>query len=76
VQFFVGRGFAVLDVDYRGSTGYGRAYRNALRGRWGVLDVFDCVDAVQALGDHRGATAITASQVGTYRHQRTPSRNR
>ncbi len=49
VQFFVGHGFAVLDVDYRGSTGYGRAYRNALRGHWGVLDVSDCVDAVQAL---------------------------
>lgn len=45
VHFFVGQGFAVLDVDYRGSTGYGRAYRNALRGHWGVLDVSDCVDA-------------------------------
>ena len=50
VQFFLSHGFAVLDVDYRGSTGYGRAYRNALRGHWGVLDVSDCVDAVQALG--------------------------
>jgi dipeptidyl aminopeptidase/acylaminoacyl peptidase len=50
VQFFVGQGFAVLDVDYRGSTGYGRAYRNALRGQWGLLDVSDCVDAVQAGG--------------------------
>jgi dipeptidyl aminopeptidase/acylaminoacyl peptidase len=50
VQFFISHGFAVLDVDYRGSTGYGRAYRNALRGHWGVLDVSDCVDAVQAIG--------------------------
>ncbi len=50
VQFFVGQGFAVLDVDYRGSTGYGRAYRNALRGQWGLQDVSDCVDAVQAIG--------------------------
>ncbi len=50
VQFFVSHGFAVLDVDYRGSTGYGRAYRNALRGQWGVLDVSDCVDAVESVG--------------------------
>jgi dipeptidyl aminopeptidase/acylaminoacyl peptidase len=50
VQFFLGHGFVVLDVDYRGSTGYGRAYRNALRGHWGVLDVSDCVDAVQTIG--------------------------
>jgi dipeptidyl aminopeptidase/acylaminoacyl peptidase len=50
VEFFVGHGFAVVDVDYRGSTGYGRAYRTALRGHWGVLDVSDCVDALHALG--------------------------
>ncbi|HSV65229.1 MAG TPA: prolyl oligopeptidase family serine peptidase [Mycobacteriales bacterium] len=50
VAFFVSQGFAVLDVDYRGSTGYGRAYRNALRSRWGLLDVSDCVDAVTAVG--------------------------
>lgn len=58
VQFFLSYGFAVLDVDYRGSTGYGRAYRNALRGHWGVLDVSDCVDAVQALG-HDGTLDLT-----------------
>ncbi|MGH3697380.1 MAG: alpha/beta hydrolase family protein [Pseudonocardiaceae bacterium] len=50
VQFFVDHGFAVLDVDYRGSTGYGRAYRTALRGHWGVLDVSDCIDAVETVG--------------------------
>jgi dipeptidyl aminopeptidase/acylaminoacyl peptidase len=48
-QFWTTRGFAVLDVDYTGSSGYGRAQRQALRGRWGVADVCDCIDAAQAV---------------------------
>lgn len=47
--YFTSRGVGVLDVDYGGSTGYGRAYRERLRGQWGVVDVEDCVSAVQAL---------------------------
>ncbi|BCX13393.1 MAG: peptidase [Thermosynechococcus sp.] len=70
LQFWTSRGFAVLDVNYRGSTGYGRAYRNALRGRWGVVDVADCVAGAQYLvsqgrvaGDR---LAIRGSSAGGY----------
>jgi dipeptidyl aminopeptidase/acylaminoacyl peptidase len=51
IQFFTTRGFAVLDVNYRGSTGFGRSYREALRGRWGELDVDDCVAGVRWLAE-------------------------
>ncbi len=51
IQFLVTRGYSVLDLNYRGSTGYGREYMNALRGNWGIHDVNDAVSAARHLGD-------------------------
>ena len=70
IQYWTSRGFAVADVDYRGSTGYGRAYRMLLRGNWGVSDVEDCVNVVRAL-DERGEVdpqraAISGGSAGGY----------
>ncbi len=70
VQFFVSRGYAVLQVNYRGSTGYGRAYRQALHGNWGILDVQDTVSGVQYLvGQHLidgGKVIVMGSSAGGF----------
>jgi dipeptidyl aminopeptidase/acylaminoacyl peptidase len=48
-QFFTSRGFGVVEVNYAGSTGYGRGYRERLTGQWGLADVTDCLDAARSL---------------------------
>jgi len=49
IQYWTSRGIAVLDVNYGGSSGYGRAYRERLNGRWGIVDVDDCVNGARYL---------------------------
>lgn len=70
IQFWTSRGFAVVDVNYGGSTGYGREYRRRLERNWGVVDVDDCVNAAeylvaQGLVDER-KLAIDGGSAGGY----------
>ncbi|MFF4160840.1 prolyl oligopeptidase family serine peptidase [Streptomyces sp. NPDC001678] len=55
IAYFTSRGIGVVQVDYGGSTGYGRAYRDRIKERWGVVDVEDCAAVAEALAEEGGA---------------------
>jgi len=69
-QYFTSRWFALVDVNYGGSTGYGRAYRERLNGQWGIVDVDDCVHAARSLVERGLADpqrlAIAGGSAGGY----------
>jgi len=70
IQYWTSRGIAVLDVNYGGSTGYGRAYRQRLEGQWGVVDVDDCVNGARYLVERgevdENRLAIRGGSAGGY----------
>jgi len=69
-QYWTSRGLALVDVNYGGSTGYGRAYRQRLNGNWGVVDVDDCINAARHLVDQGladpGRVSITGGSAGGF----------
>lgn len=70
IQYWTSRGISVLDVNYGGSTGYGRAYRQRLEGTWGIVDVDDCVNGARFLAQ-KGVVdgsrcVITGGSAGGY----------
>ncbi len=70
IQYWTSRGFAVLDVNYGGSSGYGRDYRERLDGQWGIVDVDDCVNGARYLAEQgrvdRKRLAIRGSSAGGF----------
>jgi dipeptidyl aminopeptidase/acylaminoacyl peptidase len=70
IQYWTTRGFAVLDVNYGGSSGYGRPYRERLKGQWGLVDVADCVNGARYLGSQglvdQNQLVITGGSAGGY----------
>jgi dipeptidyl aminopeptidase/acylaminoacyl peptidase len=69
-QFWTSRGFAIVDVNYGGSTGFGRAYRQRLNGTWGIVDTADCISAAAWLGSEGEVDGdrllITGGSAGGY----------
>ena len=69
-QFWTSRGFAILDVNYSGSSGFGRTYRERLKGRWGIVDIDDCCAGAEHLASQglvdRDRMAIRGGSAGGY----------
>ncbi len=78
LQFWTSAGFAVADVNYRGSTGYGRKYRDALLGKWGIIDAEDAADGVRYLINRKKIdserVAVRGGSAGGYMVQRVMTR--
>jgi dipeptidyl aminopeptidase/acylaminoacyl peptidase len=70
MQFWTSRGFAVVDVNYGGSTGFGRGYRQRLNGNWGIVDTADCINAARWLASRDEVDGerllITGGSAGGY----------
>jgi dipeptidyl aminopeptidase/acylaminoacyl peptidase len=70
IQYWTSRGFALLDVNYGGSTGYGREYQQRLKNNWGIVDVDDCVNGAQYLAKQGlvdgNRMAISGGSAGGY----------
>ncbi len=70
IQYWTSRGIAVLDVNYGGSTGFGREYRERLKGQWGIVDVDDCVNGARYLVERHEVDGnrllITGGSAGGY----------
>jgi dipeptidyl aminopeptidase/acylaminoacyl peptidase len=70
IQYWTSRGFAILDVDYGGSSGYGRAYRQRLQDQWGIVDVSDCVNGAKFVAQKgyvdANRLAISGGSAGGY----------
>jgi dipeptidyl aminopeptidase/acylaminoacyl peptidase len=70
IQYWTSRGIAVVDVNYGGSSGYGREYRERLAGAWGIVDVEDCIAAAHSLAEEgrvdRARLAISGGSAGGY----------
>ena len=70
IQYWTNRGIAVADVNYRGSTGYGKKFRDSLKGNWGVYDTDDCIAAVDHLSEKglvdSSRVAIKGGSAGGY----------